>query len=106
MWLACAACTDSLGPRFASVRIRTTTAVPAQASAIHATDWMSLPANLPTDSTTSGLRKLPRKTQRPSNEVAANTEAQQALVALHGMWQQLVKFRAMQINRSTACAAY
>jgi transposase len=44
-------------------------------------------------------------TQRPSKEVTENTEAQQAVLALHGMWQQLVKFRAMQINRSTSCAA-
>src|SRR5471030_198824 len=37
-------------------------------------------------------------TQMPSKEVAVKTEAQQAILALHRMRQQLVKFRTMQIN--------
>jgi transposase len=37
-------------------------------------------------------------TQMPSKEVAVKTEAQQAVLALHRMRQQLVKFRTMQIN--------
>jgi transposase len=37
-------------------------------------------------------------TQVPSEEVAVKTEAQQVVVALHRMRQQLVKFRLMQIN--------
>jgi transposase len=37
-------------------------------------------------------------TQVPSKEVAVKTEAQQAVLALHRMRQQLVKFRTMQIN--------
>jgi transposase len=36
--------------------------------------------------------------QQPSKEVAVKTEAQQAVLALHRMRQQLVKFRTMQIN--------
>lgn len=36
--------------------------------------------------------------QQPSKEVAIKTEAQQAVLALHRMRQQLVKFRTMQIN--------
>jgi transposase len=36
--------------------------------------------------------------QQPSKAVAIKTEAQQAVLALHRMRQQLVKFRAMQIN--------
>lgn len=38
-------------------------------------------------------------TQMDSKEVAVKTEAQQAVLALHRMRQQLVKFRTMQINR-------
>jgi transposase len=37
-------------------------------------------------------------TQMPSKAVAVKTEAQQAVLALHRMRQQLVKFRTMQIN--------
>lgn len=37
-------------------------------------------------------------TQMDSKEVAVKTEAQQAVLALHRMRQQLVKFRTMQIN--------
>ncbi|RQR44457.1 IS110 family transposase [Burkholderia sp. Bp9126] len=37
-------------------------------------------------------------TQIPSKPVAVKTEAQQAVLALHRMRQQLVKFRTMQIN--------
>lgn len=37
-------------------------------------------------------------TQMASKEVAVKTEAQQAVLALHRMRQQLVKFRTMQIN--------
>lgn len=37
-------------------------------------------------------------TQMPSKEVTVKTEAQQAVLALHRMRQQLVKFRTMQIN--------
>jgi hypothetical protein len=37
-------------------------------------------------------------TQMPSKEVAVKTEARQAVLALHRMRQQLVKFRTMQIN--------
>jgi len=36
--------------------------------------------------------------QQPSKAVAIKTEAQQAVLALHRMRQQLVKFRTMQIN--------
>ncbi|MCX8566010.1 MAG: Transposase [Glomeribacter sp. 1016415] len=36
--------------------------------------------------------------QQPSKAVAVKTEAQQAVLALHRMRQQLVKFRTMQIN--------
>ena len=36
--------------------------------------------------------------QQPSKAVAIKTEAQQAVLALHWMRQQLVKFRTMQIN--------
>jgi transposase len=36
--------------------------------------------------------------QQPSKPVAVKTEAQQAVLALHRMRQQLVKFRTMQIN--------
>ncbi len=37
-------------------------------------------------------------TQVPNKEVAVKTEAQQAVLALHRMRQQLMKFRTMQIN--------
>jgi hypothetical protein len=37
-------------------------------------------------------------TQMPTKAVAVKTEAQQAVLALHRMRQQLVKFRTMQIN--------
>lgn len=37
-------------------------------------------------------------TQMTSKAVAVKTEAQQAVLALHRMRQQLVKFRTMQIN--------
>jgi transposase len=37
-------------------------------------------------------------TQMDSNAVAVKTEAQQAVLALHRMRQQLVKFSTMQIN--------
>ena len=36
--------------------------------------------------------------QQPSKPVAVNTEMQQAMLALHRMREQLVKFRTMQIN--------
>lgn len=36
--------------------------------------------------------------QQPSKDVAIKTEAQQAVLALHRMRQQLVKFRTMRIN--------
>lgn len=36
--------------------------------------------------------------QQPSKAIAVKTEAQQAVLALHRMRQQLVKFRTMQIN--------
>jgi transposase len=38
-------------------------------------------------------------TQMPSTAIAVKTGAQQAVLALHRMRQQLVKFRTMQINR-------
>ena len=37
-------------------------------------------------------------TQIDCKPVAVKTEAQQAVLALHRMWQQLVKFRTVQIN--------
>ena len=37
-------------------------------------------------------------TQLPSKNVAVKTEAQQAVLALHRMQQQKLKFRTMQIN--------
>jgi transposase len=43
-------------------------------------------------------RALGMATQIPSKEVAVKTEAQQAILALHRMRQQLVKARTMQIN--------
>jgi len=36
--------------------------------------------------------------QQPSKAVAVKTEMQQAMLALHRMRQQLIKFRTMQIN--------
>ncbi|MGF6532643.1 transposase [Paraburkholderia sp. GAS206C] len=36
--------------------------------------------------------------QQPAKAVAVKTEAQQAVLAMHRMRQQLVKFRTMQIN--------
>jgi transposase len=36
--------------------------------------------------------------QQPSKAVAVKTEIQQAMLALHRMREQLVKFRTMQIN--------
>ncbi|MGF6971609.1 transposase [Paraburkholderia sp. JPY465] len=36
--------------------------------------------------------------QQPGKAVAVKSEAQQAVLALHRMRQQLVKFRTMQIN--------
>ncbi|CAB3809932.1 IS110 family transposase ISBcen5 [Paraburkholderia ultramafica] len=39
-----------------------------------------------------------RAVQQPSKGVAVKTEAQQAMLALHRMRQQLIKFRTMQIN--------
>ena len=36
--------------------------------------------------------------QQPGRPVAVKAEAQQAVLALHRMRQQLVKFRTMQIN--------
>lgn len=36
--------------------------------------------------------------QQPGKEVAVKTEAQQAVLALHRMRQQLIKFRTMQMN--------
>lgn len=36
--------------------------------------------------------------QQPGKAIAVKTEAQQAVLALHRMRQQLVKFRTMQIN--------
>jgi transposase len=36
--------------------------------------------------------------QKPAKAVAVKTEAQQAVLAMHRMWQQLVKFRTMQID--------
>ncbi|BFG80282.1 hypothetical protein PTKU46_83160 [Paraburkholderia terrae] len=36
--------------------------------------------------------------QQPSKPVAVKTEMQQAMLALHRMRQQLIKFRTMQIN--------
>ena len=41
--------------------------------------------------------------QQPSKAVAVKTEAQQAVLALHRMRQQLVKFRTMQINICAVC---
>jgi transposase len=36
--------------------------------------------------------------QQPGKPVAVKTEMQQAMLALHRMRQQLIKFRTMQIN--------
>ncbi len=42
-------------------------------------------------------------TQMDSKAVAVKTEAHQAVLALHRMRQQLVKFRTMQINNLRGC---
>lgn len=42
--------------------------------------------------------KIWMATQMPSTEVAVKTKTQQAVLALHRMHQQMVKFRTMQIN--------
>ncbi|CAB3806665.1 hypothetical protein LMG28138_05826 [Pararobbsia alpina] len=39
--------------------------------------------------------------QQPGKAVAVKTEAQRVVLALHRMRQQLVKFRTMQVNRSS-----
>jgi transposase len=41
--------------------------------------------------------------QQPGKSVAVKTEGQQAVLALHRMRQQLVKFRTMQINSLRGC---
>lgn len=36
--------------------------------------------------------------QQPGKDIAVKTEAQQAVLAMHRMGQQLIKFRTMQMN--------
>jgi hypothetical protein len=43
--------------------------------------------------------------QQPGKAVAVNSEAQQAVLALHRMRQELVKTRTMQINGKRLAAA-
>ncbi|BCF97293.1 IS110 family transposase (plasmid) [Paraburkholderia sp. PGU19] len=54
--------------------------------------------NIRNKSDAADARALWLAVQQPSKAVAVKTEAQQAVLALHRMRQQLVKFRTMQIN--------
>jgi hypothetical protein len=45
----------------------------------------------------------PLATQMPSKAVAVKTEARQAILALHRIRQQQVKFRTMQMNGLRGC---
>ena len=42
--------------------------------------------------------------QQPSKAVAVKTEMQQAMLALHRIREQLVKYRTMQINGCAGCS--
>lgn len=52
----------------------------------------------PQQNDAADARAIWMATQMDSKKVAVKTEAQQAVLALHRMRQQLVKFRTMQIN--------
>jgi Transposase and inactivated derivatives len=54
--------------------------------------------NIRNKSDTADARAIWTATQMDSKAVAVKTEAQQAVLALHRMRQQLVRFRNMQIN--------
>lgn len=54
--------------------------------------------NIRNKSDAADARALWLAVQQPSKAVAVKTEAQRAVLALHRMRQQLVKFRTMQIN--------
>ncbi|MEX3816736.1 transposase, partial [Paraburkholderia sp. BR13439] len=54
--------------------------------------------NIGNKSDPADARAIWMATQIPSKAVAIKSEAQQAVLALHRMRQQLVKFRTMQIN--------
>jgi transposase len=54
--------------------------------------------NIRNKSDAADARAIWLAVQQPSKAVAIKTEAQQAVLALHRMRQQLVKFRTMQIN--------
>jgi len=54
--------------------------------------------NIRNKSDAADARAIWRAVQQPSKAVAIKTEAQQAVLALHRMRQQLVKFRTMQMN--------
>jgi transposase len=54
--------------------------------------------NIRNKNDTADARAIWLAVQQPGRPVAVKTEAQQAVLALHRMRQQLVKFRTMQIN--------
>ncbi|CAB3775292.1 IS110 family transposase IS884 [Paraburkholderia humisilvae] len=54
--------------------------------------------NIRNKSDAADARAIWLAVQQPGKAVAVKTEAQQAVLALHRMRQQLVKFRTMQIN--------
>jgi transposase len=54
--------------------------------------------NIGNKNDTADARAIWLAVQQPGKAVAVKTEAQQAVLALHRMRQQLVKFRTMQIN--------
>ena len=54
--------------------------------------------NIANKSDAADARAIWMATQMQSKPVAVKTEAQQAVLALHRMRQQLIKFRTMQIN--------
>lgn len=54
--------------------------------------------NIGNKSDAADARAIWLAVQQPGKEVAVKTEAQQAVLALHRMRQQLIKFRTMQMN--------